>query len=208
MQVFLSAPVSRPDAGPARLPLSFRRHRLLRLLRLLVPLAMAAAPAFAVAQQAQTPHTAWFVQAGVSENNQALTVGATRDWRWQKQYRLGLVTGYWEGAVGRWLVNGRGSHDVTQVGLTPVLRLYPQAWQPGWFIEGGIGANVIFPTYDDGKKRFSTTFQFGDHLAVGKRFGQQRQHEWAVRFQHFSNARIERPNPGENFLQLRYSRQW
>ncbi|WP_454828977.1 acyloxyacyl hydrolase [Pseudoxanthomonas wuyuanensis] len=167
---------------------------------------MAAAPAFA--QQAQTPRTAWFVQAGVSENNQSLTIGATRDWRWQKQYRLGLATGYWEGAVGRWLVNGRGSHDVTQIGLTPVLRLYPQAWRPGWFIEGGIGANVIFPTYDDGKKRFSTTFQFGDHLAVGKRFGQQQQHEWALRFQHFSNARIERPNPGENFLQLRYSRQW
>lgn len=205
MRVFLLFPPIRPDAGATPLPPLFRRRRLLRLL---VPLAMAAAPAFAVAQQAQTPHTAWFVQGGVSENNQSLTVGATRDWRWQKQYRLGLVTGYWEGAVGHWLVNGRGSRDVTQIGLTPVLRLHPEAWSPGWFIEGGIGANVIFPTYDDGEKRFSTAFQFGDHLAVGKRFGHQRQHEWAVRFQHFSNARIKRPNPGENFLQLRYSRQW
>ena len=29
--------------------------------------------------------------------------------------------------------------------------------------------------------------------------------EWSLRFQHFSNGRIKNPNPGENFLQFRYT---
>ena len=30
-------------------------------------------------------------------------------------------------------------------------------------------------------------------------------HELALRLQHFSNAGIKHPNPGENFVQLRYA---
>ena len=47
-------------------------------------------------------------------------------------------------------------------------------------------------------------FNFGDHLAVGRSFGVQREHELALRVQHFSNGGIKEPNPGETFLQLRY----
>lgn len=86
-----------------------------------------------------------------------------------------------------------------------MLRWRPNGWDRSWFIEGGIGLNVIFPKYNTLTKEFSTTFNFGDHLALGKRFSHQDQHEWSLRVQHFSNARIERPNPGENFLQFRYT---
>jgi hypothetical protein len=87
-----------------------------------------------------------------------------------------------------------------------VLRLYPERWGPGWFLEGGIGANLLLPVYQTADKRFSTTFNFGDHLGIGRRFGREFAHEWALRIQHFSNAGIKHPNPGENFLQLRYSK--
>jgi lipid A 3-O-deacylase len=161
-------------------------------------LAVAGTPAFAA-----EPRTAWYVQGGVAEDAESLTVGASRDWRWEKQYRYGHVSGQWQGEVGRWHSDTESS---TQVGLSPALRWRPNGWSDGWFVEGGIGVNVIFPKYDTRKKEFSTTFNFGDHIAVGKRFGSDDQHEWSLRVQHFSNARIKRPNPGENFLQFRYTR--
>ncbi len=151
---------------------------------------------------ATEPRTAWYVQGGVAEDAQSLTVGASRDWRWEKQYRYGHVSGQWQGEVARWHSESQNS---TQVGVTPALRWRPNGWHEGWFVEGGIGVNVIFPKYNTRSKEFSTTFNFGDHIAIGKQFGADRQHEWSLRFQHFSNARIENPNPGENFLQLRYT---
>lgn len=163
-------------------------------------LATAAAQAFAA-----EPRSAWFVQGGVAEDAQSLTVGMSRDWRWEKQYRYGHISGQWQGEVGRWHSDSQNS---TQVGVTPAVRWRPNGWDNGWFIEGGIGLNVIFPKYDTRKKEFSTTFNFGDHLAVGKRFGDDQQHEWSLRVQHFSNARIEKPNPGENFLQFRYTQRF
>ena len=155
-----------------------------------------------VAAHAAEPRTAWYVQGGVAEDAQSLTVGASRDWRWEKQYRYGHVSGQWQGEVGRWHSDSENS---TQVGVTPALRWRPNGWDESWFVEGGIGINVIFPKYDTRKKEFSTTFNFGDHIAIGKRFGNAKQHEWSLRFQHFSNGRIRNPNPGENFLQFRYT---
>jgi len=152
---------------------------------------------------AAEPRNAWYVQGGVAEDAHSLTVGGSRDWRWERQYRYGHVGGQWQGEVARWHSD---SDNSTQVGVTPALRWRPNGWREGWFVEGGIGLNVIFPKYNTRKKDFGTTFNFGDHIAVGKRFGADRQHEWSLRFQHFSNARIEKPNPGENFLQFRYTR--
>lgn len=167
--------------------------------RLALGIVLAAASLQAVAAE---PRTAWYVQGGVAEDAQSLTVGMSRDWRWEKQYRYGHISGQWQGEVGRWHSDSENS---TQVGLSPALRWRPNGWSDGWFVEGGIGVNVIFPKYDTKKKEFSTTFNFGDHIALGKRFGASDQHEWSLRFQHFSNARIKRPNPGENFLQFRYT---
>ena len=177
--------------------LSSSLRRALPRLALGVVLASAATQAFAA-----EPRSAWFVQGGVAEDAQSLTVGMSRDWRWQKQYRYGHISGQWQGEVARWHSDSQNS---TQVGVTPAVRWRPNGWDNGWFVEGGIGLNVIFPKYDTRKKEFSTTFNFGDHIAIGKRFGADQQHEWSLRFQHFSNGRIKKPNPGENFLQFRYT---
>ncbi len=86
------------------------------------------------------------------------------------------------------------------VGLTPFLR-----W---WFtqdtaIEAGIGANVFSGTYI-GSKRISTAYQFGDSLGLYHRIAET---PWGVglRFTHYSNADIKRPNPGQNYMQVRLS---
>jgi lipid A 3-O-deacylase len=186
-----------------------RRIRLPSVVRFIFALAplLSALPALAQERHPGMPTTA-FVQAGVAaKETQMLVVGVTRDWAWEKELSFGRATGYWELSLGRWHSEGRGSQWVGQVGVTPVLRIHPRRWSEGWFIEGGIGANLLFPVYHSERKRFSTVFNFGDHIAVGKRFGDKQQHELALRFQHFSNGGIEEPNPGEDFLQLRYSHQ-
>lgn len=149
-----------------------------------------------------------FVQAGVAEQHtQTYSAGATWNWRWQQQYSFGMIYGYSEASFGRWIteVGNGGSAWETQVGLTPVFRLQPVNARK-WFAEIGIGVNLILPIYRSESKTFSTEFNFGDHFAIGRQFGSRNQHELALRVQHFSNGGIDHPNPGENFLQLRYSR--
>jgi lipid A 3-O-deacylase len=149
-----------------------------------------------------------FVQAGVAEQHtQAYSAGVTWNWPWQRQFGFGTLYGYSEASFGRWItdVGGGGSAWETQIGLTPVIRLQPVRANK-WFAEVGIGVNLILPIYQSESKTFSTEFNFGDHLAIGRYFGARNQHELALRVQHFSNGGIDHPNPGENFLQLRYSR--
>jgi hypothetical protein len=153
-----------------------------------------------------TPSTL-FLQAGAAEGRTTqLLAGATWDLPWEKESPLGRLGAYVEASFGRWTTEtgAGGSAWMTQVGVTPVLRLSPHEWSD-WFVEAGIGANVILPVYRSESKTFSTEFNFGDHAALGRRFGHAKQHELAVRIQHFSNGGINEPNPGENFLQVRYS---
>ena len=155
---------------------------------------------------------AYFAQVGAAEKaTNAYTVGATWNWNWNRRFRFGLVTGYTEATVGRWeteINGGQDSNWFTQVGITPVLRLFPPLGDNRWFAEVGIGANYISPAYQTDGKRFSTEFNFGDHAAFGRILGDHRQASVALRIQHFSNGGIDAPNPGENFAQLRYSYQF
>lgn len=149
-----------------------------------------------------------YAQWGAGEHTRMHVIGATWDWGWRKDFAWGHATGYWDASIGRWSSEHEGTRSsawVTQLGVTPVLRLHPASWAPGVFLEGGIGVNVLNPIYRNRDKRFSTRFNFGDHLALGWQFGVQREHEVALRLQHFSNAGIKKPNPGENFVQLRYA---
>jgi lipid A 3-O-deacylase len=59
--------------------------------------------------------------------------------------------------------------------------------------------------YNTPTKQFSTRFNFVDNIGVGRSFGAQRQRELDLRVVHMSNGSIKHPNPGENFLQLRYA---
>lgn len=147
-----------------------------------------------------------FVQAGAWARVRSGTIGVTWNWGWQRPFGGGVVTGYTEVALGRWQTHGTvANRGFTQFGVTPVFRLYPGGIASGWFAELAIGVNFITPVYHNNTLQFSTTFNFGDQLAVGRRFGAQGTHEFALRFQHFSNGGYRHPNPGENFVQVRYA---
>jgi lipid A 3-O-deacylase len=145
-----------------------------------------------------------FTQAGFGDQRtQAYVVGATWDLPWRRDFSMGTLGVYGEVAVGRWHTDGRNDSTAwpTQISLTPTLRLYP-ASAPEWFVEAGVGGTYIVPLFKTGHKHFSTEFNFDDHMAVGRHFGHS---EIALRFEHFSNAGISHPNPGQNFVQVRYA---
>ena len=74
-----------------------------------------------------------------------------------------------------------------------------------FFVEAGIGATLADKRYQTPEREFSTRFNFASHLGAGLRLGARRQHEVMLRVQHVSNAGIKHPNPGNNFVQLRYA---
>jgi lipid A 3-O-deacylase len=148
--------------------------------------------------------TSAFVQAGFGDQKtDAYLAGATWNVPWHQDFGIGWFGVFVEAAFGRWHTDGR--HDSTawptQISTTPVLRFHPSL-APSWFAEIGVGANYIVPLFKSGHKRFSTEFNFGDHVALGREFGRS---EVSVRIEHFSNAGISHPNPGENFMQVRYA---
>jgi lipid A 3-O-deacylase len=148
--------------------------------------------------------SAVFVQAGFgNQETDAYLAGLT--WRLPLQYKFGFgsVSASIEAALGRWHTEGRQDSTAwpTQISATPTVRVYPSQMS-SWFAELGVGANYIVPLFRSGYKRFSTEFNFGDHAAIGRAFGRS---EVSLRIEHFSNAGIAHPNPGENFGQLRYA---
>ena len=110
------------------------------------------------------------------------------------------VSGYWDASLGAWSARdwrGVDGNDrtVADLGITPVFRFESDS-RKGWFLDAGVGPNLLSRLYENRKRDFSTAFQFGDSIAVG-----YQSDRWVagVTFQHFSNAAIKQPNPGVNF---------
>ncbi len=175
----------------------------MRLLPVILTAAAMAQPARAESPWAPT---GIFLQLGAAEATESATAGLT--WRWSRQWTIGsgVVSGYWAAAVAGWrytAADGVGSSHLWQLSFTPVVRYTPAGGRSPWFIEGGIGATYMNKIYVTDRRAFSTRFNFGDQIAIGATFGPAREYEVSLRFEHFSNADLELPNPGANFIQLR-----
>lgn len=182
---------------------------LAKVLSSLIATLLLSVPWTAHAQGTWRSPDAVYLQGGVGSDVGSLGLGVTWDMAWQRPTSWGLLTSHWDLSLGVW--HGSRADDAgtrrtfIQIGITPVLRLWVQD-SSRFFLEAGIGANLIGPRYQNGDKRFGTAFNFGDHVAVGWRFGPNGRDELTLRLQHFSNGGIKHPNPGENFVQLRYLR--
>ena len=114
---------------------------------------------------------------------------------------------YWDFFISQWRAprpDGLDKRSYTQLGVIANWRYRFSQGESPWFVEAGVGGTVMDSIYRTPAREFSTTFQFTEQLGVGRNFGVRGEHEVALRLQHFSNAGIKEPNPGQNFVRLRY----
>lgn len=145
---------------------------------------------------------------GNREANTAMgRIGVQWDWdqNWFAKSSPISIDGYWDFSVGEWHSNGTPQdHNITDIGFTPVFRIQPsRAMDFIPYAEIGVGAHYLTGKNITDTRRFSTHYQFGDHVGAGFRFGKDGAYDIGYRLQHLSNAGIDHPNPGINFHQIR-----
>ena len=151
-----------------------------------------------------------YVEAGQAPHDSGdttvLSAGAMFPWTPRQPVRAGALSFYWDVFASRWRAPvGSLRREYTQIGVIGTWRLRFDQGRSPWFVEGGVGATVMDHVYHTPSRDFSTAFQFTEVLGAGYSFGAHGQHELSLRLQHFSNAGIRKPNPGENFVRLRYA---
>ncbi|HEX2544116.1 MAG TPA: acyloxyacyl hydrolase [Ramlibacter sp.] len=147
------------------------------------------------------------VQGGVGKDGAGLVgAGVLWDWDFQLMRRKAELTAHTELLVNQWRYDalGGGHASLTQLVLLPTLRINFSQGRSPWYLELGIGASWMNKSYVTPDKQFSTRWNFYDVLGVGYKFGADKRHEIGLRYVHISNGGVRKPNPGEDFLQLRY----
>jgi lipid A 3-O-deacylase len=135
------------------------------------------------------------VEVGYGDDRTVLLRLSVHD-RWQKEMKLGeawRLAGYWDVAVAIWDNTDASTADI---GLTPVFRFEREHL----YVEAAIGMHLVQRRISQ-HRVFSTAFQFGDHIGIGMR---GRDYDLGLALQHLSNASIRHPNPGINFILVRY----
>lgn len=145
-------------------------------------------------------------EAGTGNKTRLIRVGA--QWKWEKKWQLfenAQVGGYWDLNLARWRSdkhkdNAGVEQEIAAIGITPVFRL-SSGTATGTYVELGTGAHLLSELYDANRRQLSTRFQFGSHLGLGYVFSNGL--DLAIRYQHYSNASIKKPNDGVNFTVVR-----
>ncbi|MGL4604574.1 MAG: acyloxyacyl hydrolase [Iodobacter sp.] len=152
----------------------------------------------------------WQISAGQGvqpksvEQHQLFRVAWRSDlpWSWYESKTGKLSSGI---ALGMGLWHG-DEINTGELFVTPALRY---EWAPAdngaqFFIEAGAGGHLFSRTDYAKRGAFSTAFQFGEQLGAGVRFGEKRDQDLTLLYQHHSNADIKTPNYGADFIVLRY----
>ena len=113
---------------------------------------------------------------------------------------------YFETSINFWEYGRSNKHDTNFViSVSPIIH-YPLMQIGGRqvFLEFGIGASLLDDVHFAGND-VSTHYQFEDRLGLLAHFGKS---SLGVRWLHYSNAGIKRPNPGLDFFSLSYTRRF
>jgi lipid A 3-O-deacylase len=147
------------------------------------------------------------LQGGVgSHGTSNAGAGLVWDWNFERLRRKAELTAHTELMVNSWRADavGGGHQALTQVVLLPTLRMQLSRGASPWYLEVGVGASWLDQRFVTPDREFSTQWNFYDVLGMGRSFGPAARHELGLRWVHVSNGGIKKPNPGQDFLQLRY----
>ncbi len=159
------------------------------------------------AQASQGTQGGVSVHAGAGDHYQRLGINYETPSFWTHRFgsdwgRLDLVG---ELGVAYWQADGsRHAGHVWQLNAIPMLRWWLGASER-MYLEAGVGP-TLFSTTRFADENISTAFQFGDHFGAG--FLINDANRIGIRYSHFSNASIKRPNPGLDVIQLTYTYQF
>ncbi|WP_238914465.1 acyloxyacyl hydrolase [Achromobacter insolitus] len=142
---------------------------------------------------------------GVGEHYKRYTLNYETSPLWSTEFsgswgRLDLTP---ELGASYWTADGsRSPGNVWQFSAIPMFRWWTSE---RFYIETGIGATVFTRTRF-AEKNIGSAFQFGDHIGAG--FLLTPNNRIGLRYSHFSNAGIKRPNPGLDTVQVTYTYQF
>lgn len=97
---------------------------------------------------------------------------------------------------------GAKAGNMSQLSAVPMWRFWLSP-ESRLFFELGIGPSLLSRKEFAGRN-LSTNFQFADHVGLGYAIDDHTR--LGLRYSHFSNASIKRPNPGLDIIQLTLSR--
>jgi hypothetical protein len=137
-------------------------------------------------------------------------------WDWNKkliEYGGWHIGGFWDVDLGYWdnkspfQTGGYSTSSIEEIGLTPTFRLQQNTisgFSP--YAELAVGFHFLSHTFVGAQRQFGSSFQFGDHVGAGVRFGDKGQFDIGYRYQHLSNGGIKGPNQGINYniIRLQY----
>jgi lipid A 3-O-deacylase len=176
----------------------------------LKPVWKAVAAGFILSAVHSAAHAVDSASLELGRGNQTDLVRGAIQWKWANQWFRSNGThlgGYWDLTLAHWHAKKHrniegNSQNIVAVGITPVFRFQKDTFI-GPYAELGIGAHYLSGLYDNNDDRLSTRFQFGDHVGIGYVFANKL--DVGVRYQHFSNGGIKKPNSGVNFAVVRVS---
>ena len=150
------------------------------------------------------------VMGAIGEHDAVMAGAGLRwDWDFHRLRRKSELTAHTELILNEWraeLHDHSGKRNYTQFVVLPSLRMRLDRGASPWFLEFGIGLSWMNRKMEMPGKEFSTQWNFYNVLGLGYTLGGPLgAHELDLRLVHFSNAGFRNPNPGLNFLQLRYS---
>ena len=110
---------------------------------------------------------------------------------------------YFESSVNFWQYGDENTHDTNLVlAVSPVVE-FPVGilFDKEIYVEFGIGVSLLDDTKFAGKN-VSTHYQFEDRLGFKMKFGEKQDTEISLRYFHYSNGGLKKPNPGLDFISL------
>jgi lipid A 3-O-deacylase len=151
--------------------------------------------------ETKAPESGWGVQLGYNSDFRRAALVYETPPVWSHRFPDGwgrldldleLGVSYWDARRGK-------LQTMWQLSAIPILRWWPN---DGFFIEAGVGPTVLTRPEFAGRD-LGTRFQFGSYLGAG--FMIQDRHRIGIRYSHYSNANITKPNSGLDIFQLTYA---